>query len=116
MKDHLKEIERKIESELLASFGATAISVSMNDGNISDGIIQIRDNAIKKVLDLSSNRKTLELLKEEVEKEKLKAVHESYCDIVKCISDDCGCNYEAIIVHNTALDSVIKLIEETLKK
>lgn len=52
-KEQLRErLEEKVRGILFASFGATAISVSVNDGNVTDGTIAIRDKAIKEVLDL----------------------------------------------------------------
>lgn len=47
----------KIESLLFGGFGAVAIVVSMNNGNVTDNVITIRDKVIRQILDLLDNKK-----------------------------------------------------------
>ncbi len=48
------EWEEKVETILFSRFGATAISVSMNNGKVTDGTIKIRDDGVEEVKALFS--------------------------------------------------------------
>jgi hypothetical protein len=94
----LQELDRKIEDSLAAHFGAFGISVSVCDGNITDGAISIRDNAIKEIVDMfhSATEKSYLAGKEDEKKRTAGEIMKIKKQILKSLSRHPNWTYEDI--------------------